>query len=244
MIVVADAAKSLSEAIDGIRAKAGVDKLFPLKFNPGPKHLSHAEFIALKQAVIDAAAAHGVQLITSLILHDIASSAEEARRNEINRLCYHFDCILRQNKDSGLVLIDRFSDKQIDAHLVKKFSVGVIGLPHSREYRLANIVGLHYSAIGQSHFSSLVDVVTGSLRYAINAFTRQEKEKLKTATAILKALSPLFIRDGGDSKISELSVFFSPKAIKVAKYRQKYEELKSFFADNGLETAQRMDTDE
>jgi hypothetical protein len=123
MVVDGQAAQSLSLAVDSIRQSAKVPLDFIFKFNPGPEHLSHKDFIALKQAVIEAAIAHGCVFLTSMILHNVATSPAEARRNEINRICYHYDCYLNRPKSHGLVLIDRFEDKQIDGHLREKFSI-------------------------------------------------------------------------------------------------------------------------
>ena len=55
--VVIDGVRSrkLSQEVDLIRAGAGVDPSFKLKFNPGPPNLSHEDFLSLKQAVIEAA---------------------------------------------------------------------------------------------------------------------------------------------------------------------------------------------
>lgn len=149
-------ARDLSHRIDSIRTAAKVPANYRLKFNPGPEGLDHQQFIDLKKAVIAAATDAKVGLLVSAILHDIATSPEIARLNAINTLCY-FDCLLGRVPGPGLVLMDRFTDKQIDAHLAQKFSVGVTGLPHTAQLRLSNVVGFHYAAVGQSHFSSLRD---------------------------------------------------------------------------------------
>jgi hypothetical protein len=175
-----------------------------------------------------------------MILHDVATSAEEARRKSINTICYHFDCYLNRPNSHGLVLIDRFDDRQIDAHLREKFSVGLKGMPYSREMRLERIVGYHYSAIGQSHFASVVDIVLGSFRYAINAHTRRDQGRIESAGQLLRLLSPLFFRERGDGKISELSLMFSPKVIRSDKFRASYEALKAFLAGNGIEAEQQI----
>jgi hypothetical protein len=230
-------AKSLSQKIDEIRIRLKVPREFKLKFNPGPQSLSNADFIKLKQEIIEAAIAHDVKLLAYVVLHDISKEPEEARRNGINTICYHFDCMLNVYLRPGVVLIDRFSDKQIDQHLAEKFSIGVTGLPFSDEYRLANVVGFHYSAIGQSHFSSLIDIVIGSLRFSINAFTRKDKSRLPTAGKLIKLISPLFHRESS-GRVSEISFYFSPKTIKIDQYLDQYVALKTFLADNGADTAQ------
>jgi len=115
--------KALHDSMEHIRSSHAVPHDFILKFNPGPEHLSHQEFIALKQAVIEAAAQHQCLFFSDIILHQIASSPDEARRFSINRVAYHFDCYLTRVDGHGLVLIDRFSDSQIDAQPPLQLSV-------------------------------------------------------------------------------------------------------------------------
>jgi hypothetical protein len=240
--VVFDAAvaQNLAAGIEEARNALGVPREYMLKFNPGPKNISHQQFIQLKQAVIAAAAKFDCKLLINLLLHDIASSSEEARRFGINTLCYHFDCYLNRPKDTGLVLIDRFDDKEIDGQLREKLSVGLTGhLPYSSEMKIQWIVGYHLAAIGQSHFCSLVDVLLGSLRFAINAFTRAREDELPTAKAILKQLAPLFWRTYGD-RVSEVSLWFSPKDVRSDTYRSKYRALRDFLAENGVVASQAL----
>jgi hypothetical protein len=234
-------ALALSRTIDALLANPKISRDYRLKFNPRPTNLDHQEFIVLKSAVIEAAIKADVKLLSYMILHDIAKSPDEARRNGINHTCFHFDCYLNRVKDTGLVLVDRFNDEgnEIGAHLTEKFSVGLKNMPYSREMRLENIVGFHYSAIGQSHFPSILDVIVGSLRFAINVYTRQPQYKA-TAMAILKSLNPLFFREEGSEKVSEIGLILSPKAITIKSYRQKYQGLKDFFAEAGIALAQEI----
>ena len=44
-------------------------------------------------------------------------------------------------------------------------------MPYSDEIKLDRIIGIHYSAIGQSHFTSIVDIGIGSFRFCINEHT-------------------------------------------------------------------------
>jgi hypothetical protein len=121
--------RDLSQRIDKIRSDAKVPADYRLKFHPGPECLNQRQYIELKKSIIAAAIEAKVGLLISVILHDIATSPEVARLNGINTLCFHFDCLLGRIPAPGLVLIDRFTGKQIDAHLAQKFSVGVTGLP-------------------------------------------------------------------------------------------------------------------
>jgi len=227
-------ALSLSLSIDAIRKEWVVPPDVRLKFNPGPAHLTHGQFIELKQRIIETSIHHGVKLFTSMILHDIATSPDDARRNEINRICYHFDCYLNRVQSHGMVLIDRFDDGEVDAHLIEKFSVGIVGFPHTPQMRLRNIVGFHYSSIGQSHFPSIVDIVLGSLRHSINGHTRQDERAIGTASRVLPLLSPLFFREEGHASVSELGLFFSPKEVRKADYKEAYDGLRDFLSRNGI----------
>jgi hypothetical protein len=143
IIIPPETAKILSDQIGEIRTRAGVNDSFILKFNPGPPGMSHPKFIALKKEIIESAIAQGCKFLASSILHDVAKSPDEARRKEINRICYHFNCYLSPINSHGLVLIDRFSDAQIDSHLREKFSIGLTGMPYSDTLKLKNIVGFH-----------------------------------------------------------------------------------------------------
>ncbi len=238
--IASDKASNLSTALDLARTTARVAADFPLKFNPGPPSLSHEEFAALKQTFLGEATKAGCILVVSLVSHRIARSADEARRFEINRVLYHFDCILHRRNDFGLVLVDRFDDKQIDAQLRERFAIGVHGLPYTDPYKLERILGYHYACIGQSHFSSLIDIALGSFRFAINAFTLNQTERLGTAAKLLGLLSPLFLRDGG-SEINSISLHLSPDTIKVDAHRKRYRDVVAFLRQAGLETDQQFE---
>ncbi|MBY5762563.1 DUF3800 domain-containing protein [Rhizobium leguminosarum] len=236
-------AKEFSLAVDALRTKHHVPREYRLKFNPGPQGFSQERFIALKQELIELAHEFDIGLIVYVILHDISVSPNLARRNGINTVCYHFDCVLHRLQSPGLVLIDRFNDEgnAVEAHLRDKFTVGLTGMPYGDgNKRLTNIVGFHYSAIGQSHFPSLVDVVLGSLRFAINAHTRNRSDYEETAVKLLTLISPLFVRLNGSESVSELGFLYSPKVIKVAKYRARYKALKLFLAAGGIDTTQEI----
>lgn len=240
--IVVNGAKAagLAAEIDGVRKALRVPRGHVLKFNPGPKDFSHEKFIELKRSVMQVAARAECKLLVNLLLHDIAVSSEYARRFGVNTLCYHFDCYLNRVKDAGLVLIDRFDDKEIDGQLKEKLAVGLTGkLPYSGEMKINNIVGYHYTAIGQSHFCSLVDVILGSLRFSINAFTQGNEKHLGSAAVMLQQLSPMFFREGSE-KVHEISLWFSPKTVRKEEYRQRYLALMEYLKANGVSAAQTI----
>jgi len=236
LVVNGDAAHSMHMEIESLRRSWGLAPDAILKFNPRPDHLNHEQFKDLKQSVIEIAVRHQCVFLTSLILHNVSKGPEEARLNEINRIFYHFDCFLNRRKSHGLALVDRFDQRSLDSHLREKFSVGLKGMPFSGEMRLDRIIGFHYTAIGQAHFASVVDIILGSFRFAINAFTRNEEDKLASASTILRKLSPLFHRDVPEF-VSDISLNWSPNSIQVLKYRLKYQDLSDFLASNNLPTS-------
>jgi len=238
--VPGDVSRSLSDEIEKIRSEFGISPDFHLKFNPRPSNLSHQQFIDVKQRIIRTTVSLGCQLLVSTISHSIATSPEDARRNEINRVLYHFHCFLIRLNDHGLVLVDRFSDSQIDSHLREKFSIGIEGFPYTNPMRLKSIIGFHYSAIGQSHFPSIVDIVLGSLRFAVNAHARNDESRLNAARQLLELIAPLFMRNECSNKVDEISLFFSPKIIRVERYRKQYQLLKNFLADHGIDAQQEV----
>lgn len=239
IVVPPQTAQAVSTGIEALRMQLGVPADYILKFNPGPQSFSHEQFIALKKGVIEIAATNGVKLLVNLLLHDIAKTSEEARLFCVNTLCYHFDCYLYRPDSQGLVLIDRFHDKNIDGQLKEKLAVGLTGpLPYSNTLKLKRIVGYHYTAIGQSHFCSVIDVVLGSLRFAVNAFTQNNQQHAASAQAILQQLAPLFLIE--NEVVSPISLWFSPKEVKVDKYRAKYLALIDHLKANGIKVGQTL----
>ncbi len=240
--IPADNAHAFSIAIDQLRAEAGVDREFSLKFNPGPDHLTHRQFIDLKQRIFELCVDHYLKLLCYVVLHDIATTPDVARRNGINKVALNYDLILGTENACGIVLIDRFTDEgnRINHHLNRKFSVG-IEFPNNVQRRLGNILGFHYSAIGQSHFPSVIDILLGSLRFAINRHTRNQENHAATARTLLGNLNPIFWRGENDTAIPEWGFSYSPSGlIQHTGYRQQYINLKSFLAENGLPTQQRI----
>lgn len=239
IVVAPDKALAVSNAVDELRKSLGVPLDYVLKFNPGPQGFSNEQFIALKKGVMGISAAHGVKLLVNLLLHDIAKNSEEARLFCVNTLCYHFDCYLYRPDSHGLVLIDRFHDKKIDGQLNEKLAVGLTGpLPYTNTLKLKRIVGYHYTAIGQSHFCSVIDVVLGSLRFAVNAFTQNNQQHAASAQAILQQLAPLFLVE--NDVVSPISLWFSPKEVKVDKYKLKYLALIDHLKANGITVGQTL----
>lgn len=241
VLIPGGAAGSLSDRIDELRRAAGVAANVRLKFNPAPDGLNHGQFLDLKQSIIETAVEHECKLLAYAVLHDLAGNPDNARRFGINTVCYHFHCALNRMQEKGIVLIDRFADanNEIEGHLKDKMAVGV-QLPHRAEpTRLSNIVGFHYSAVGQSHFTSLIDILVGSLRYAINVQTRNEANR-EGAMNLIRLLSPLFYRYPGTERVPDMGFCFSPMNIRAPRYYAVYTALQAFFREAGVDSSQNI----
>jgi len=233
-------AAQLHSRVDQIRANRRVPQDYVLKFNPGPDSHNHQDFIALKQDVLGAAAEAGVWLLVYVILHDCVEDRDPdiARRFGINTVLYHFDCLLRLREvDShGIVLIDRFSDRQLDGQVRDLKNVGIRGLPYTPEHPLERILGIHYSAIGQSPFASITDVAIGSLRFAINAHTGSQPDPRDSRFPMLRQLQPMIPSDVG-GRVHDVGFAMRPREVRSARYRELYESLRLFLAEARIQLA-------
>lgn len=240
LIVDADAVLSLTQKIWKIREKYGIDREEKLKFNPGPSHLNHQQFLSLKSELVTASIEAGCKFLVYNVLHELVKDADLGRRNGINEICLNFSYILKNDDTCGLILIDRFNDKgnKIEGHLTEKFAVGLKGLPHSEKFPLDRVVGLHYTAIGQSHLPSLIDIILGSYRFALNCHCRDKPEHFETSKAILDLLAPLFPMDKEETCIPRMGISFSPLDVRVPKFRQKYSDAIAFLRSNGIKVYQ------
>jgi len=233
-------AAALSADIEALRKRNGYKPGDVLKFNTveRPAHIQPAQHQNAKRELMEAAAKHGVKLLASFLLHNIVKDGDvdQARRNEINRVSFHFNAWLQRVNDCGLVLIDTFTDANLTNHLREKFAIGVTGnLPFSKLLPLDRILGYHLASIGTSHFTSVIDVVLGGLRYAVNG----RKEDRPVCKTLIRQLAPLCIAEGlKGNKASELSINWSPKGIKHPPYLAQYRELCAFLRENGIDPAQ------
>lgn len=241
VLVPGDKAGALSARIEELRTDAGLEANTRLKFNPAPEGLTHEDFRNLKQRIIEAAIEHECKLLTYVVLHDLAKDPHEARRFGINTVCYHYHCVLNRMEGVGVVLIDRFNDEgnKIEGHLKEKMSTGVF-FPYQKEpKRLSNIIGFHYAAVGQSHFTSLIDILLGSFRFAMNAHCRGETKLQEGARNLLGIMSPLFY-SRYSSSICDMGIHFSPMKVKVEKYRDQYLSLQEFLGSGGVKSGQSL----
>jgi hypothetical protein len=238
-----DRAAELSDDIETLRELYRYQPTVLLKFNTRerPEHVKTKAHAEIKRLVIKCVAKREVKLFASFVLHKIAKKgSEDARRLGINRICFHFNKFLHRVDGHGLILVDTFNDGQRDAILREKFSIGLTGLPYSDPLRLDRILGFHVASIGTSNFCSAIDIVLGSLRFAINS--RTDAGRYETAMTLLKQIGPLCLRtDSG--QVDKLSLFFSPKKVTIPPFQETYRALQKMLTKAGMEPEQEI-TDE
>jgi len=248
ILIPDDNAYHLSRRVDALRLQYGYGPDAKLKFNThdNPRRrfnnneiITPDDFRRLKQSVIKLARMNDVKIITSMISHKIAVNPDKARTYEINRCVMHFNRIIRNEEDCGLVFIDTFTNREGEPSLreicEEKFMEGILYEDGSHN-RLERIVGFHPSYINGSHFSSIIDIIIGSLRYAIN------HRETSTSPLLLNQLRDMFIYKTIEDTdvVCEESLFFSPRH-PGHRYRAEYIELKRYLSDNGILTEQNFE---
>lgn len=234
-------AATLSSEIDRLRQEYGYFPTDSLKHNTKerPPQVTPEQHAEIKRRVMEVAVRHDVKLFTSFILHRVATSPANARKNEINRISLHFNYFLRSINDNGIILVDTFEGPGLRTLLMEKFHIGIVGLPYTQVMRLDRILGFHIATNGASNFSSLTDIVIGSMRYAIN--NRRDPTKQATIRAILTGISPMYQRqDWAPHKVKETSLFFSPRVVTHPPYFDEYVGVHTFLTEHGIHPAQEI----
>lgn len=231
--------EAVSKEMWELRRSYNIDNTAELKYLPAPDEIT-GNYNDFKKACIELCIRYECKLLTYQILHDIATNPDEARRNGINEICMNFHYELTDHDEIGIIFVDRFNDSgnQIDAHLRRKFSVGLEGASLlTNPYPLPRVVGLHYTTIGQSHMTSLIDIILGTYRTALNIVSRQQAPSEPLAKEILEFISPLF-RRATDNCIPRIAISFSPKSVRADRYRRKYVDTINFMNSCGYNLTQ------
>ncbi|HKU51713.1 MAG TPA: hypothetical protein VJQ25_04545, partial [Nitrospira sp.] len=177
---------------------------------------------------------HGVTFSAYVIHHGIArpKGVELSRAWAINTLCYQFDTYLAASNEPGTVNIDIFDERSLYAIMIEKFSRGLVDFKDKPDYRLRNIVSVNAAKLGASHFGSIIDILIGSLRFAVN--NREVAEQAKTCDDLLTQLAPLFHRRPGATEVSALGLSYRPKDILSSDYFDETLKLHKYLSQRGI----------
>jgi hypothetical protein len=239
VVISSDAALSLHSEVQTIRTRYGYTASDPLKFNAAerPSYVSADAHRLAKQSVITSAVAHGCVLNTTFTLHNVAANSTTARTYAINSLAWGFQSYLQDINDQGMVFIDTYDDGTLTNVLREKFQRGFTG-PLYEDTPLERVVNWSQSSNGTSHFSSVADIVVGTLRYAANNRNDPSPRTRTLAGNLVKSLSPMWHRDPVTGKVKQSSLRFCPRQVYTPEYRAQYLDLKLFLAMNGAESLQ------
>jgi hypothetical protein len=239
--VKTEEAADICNHIAAIRTKYRYGPGDLLKFNTKqrPTHVTPDAHRAVKQELMQMAAKYDVKLFSSMVLFDIAGNCEKGRRFGINSVCAHFHRFLERRLDFGLMLIDTFKEAELREIIKEKWAVGLKDMPYSKTMGLTRILGYHVAMISSSHLCSLTDIILGALGCVINY--RQDESKAELVSTLVKQIVPFCIMENG--RVSDWSLFFSPKVIKAPPFLSRYQHLKNFFGQHGLPPLQPI-TDE
>jgi len=230
LVVDADQLGPLSEDIAAIRIKSGFGADDSLKFRTAsrPEALDRDEWTNSKSKTIKSCREHGAKFIACLILHQIAKGgAKETSTWQLNTCAEEFNRRLTNESDYGMVIIDRVADHREYKLLGKIFRTGG-ETPWGENREFTRIVSYSSTSDGASHLASATDIVLGSFAHCIN---HVDDETLRCRD-LFKSLEQLFTESPEYSASSKNweGLIFSPATVKIPKYSQQYEELKSYLS--------------
>lgn len=237
VMIEIEKAPKISLDISEIKKKYGYTSDHELKFNSSsrkPEKLSSQDFAICKSEIINIAAKHEVKILISVINRSLMTDEIMARELEINRVARNFNVYLRHKSSYGMMQLDSFEERDIRRIIRNKFTKGL-------EYRkddgsiqyeeLSRIIGFHVSFINSSNFSSLVDVLLGTVAYCANI--RNNPTRQSTVSKIMPSINSLFLRRQ-NGKVSRISIFYSPVSFTTQARMEDYIDLNLFFEKHGI----------
>lgn len=188
--VKAESANSLSTDIERLRRDAGLAPTDTLKAASRnlPEGFSREQHRDLKNALFKTAQKHHVVFLGYAYLNTVSRTFDPDRNRfyGFNTLLGKFDAFLHEKKSMGTVTFDRLD---ISKSSVLKYKDGFEYLREKfqkgNEFQnngfspIKNVLAYSMTCEGASHFSSLNDVLTGSLRYVVNEDKREVRKKLQ-----------------------------------------------------------------
>ena len=228
LVVPVDALPDLDARVVQIRKDAGYHSTDELKFetNARPKHVSVEDAGKAKTRVVEACVATDCKFIVNVVLHAVAKSTSQHDLIHwgANTVIGKFNAMLHEQKDFGIVAMDRLASGAEYKLLSEKFTSGLSfsGLGGEEEIALDRIKLFTSTCSNASHASSAMDIVLGSFRYCINA-----PRNVQAAKAMMANITKLIwcTRDGETYFVLEKGLVFRPKTVMHPPYRAEYDAL-------------------
>lgn len=226
VFVPADQALKIHQRIGQIRATYGFESDTAFKFSPGglPKGISRETHTAAKNDVLEMAVEANCKTCCYIVPHDIAKgqTPENRLKFAVNTLLLKFDEFLAESGGvGGIVKFDRTTDYKQDAYLKTIFSDGITLSPTRPPKKLKYIVSVDSTQIGNSHFTSLIDIIVGSFRFVIN-----EPDKDRIGSKLLKSLAKIMwgaVDKRGTLRVRDRGFCVRPKNVNHPGYKANIE---------------------
>lgn len=229
LIVPVTRIQVLSAKIEDIRINAGysVDDCLKFDTNARPDHVSREECTEAKKRVLHSCIEEGCKFIAYFVLHQIAKNRDprELVTWAADHVIGRFNMYLQEKDSQGICLIDSLPvDKQFQ-YLSDKFTTG-LDLP-GENLSLNRIQVFGATVINASQISSAMDIVLGSLRYAVNDPANKEAAKSMMEDV---ARMMWYREHQGEKYLGDRGVILRPKLnnIEVEAYRQGYQTLTDY----------------
>lgn len=224
LIIPSNVAHKISQDINKIKQENNFSKTDELKFETRsrPKCVTNEQFNKAKESVIDVALHYKCIFLVNIIHHQIIKNQNQnqyiikAADNVLSR----FNMFLEENQTYGSVYLDRFSDLSEFDYMKNKFTQGINYPNWNKE--LTNILLYSSTRINASNFSTLVDIVLGAFRYAIN----MPKKKDLAVELMKKIYQLLWFKEENNLKtVNERGLIIRPQEVRSNVIKKEYEEL-------------------
>lgn len=230
VVVHADAVASLCDAVRNIRDIHRFAPTDKLKFARGskPAAMDTAVWNAAKGEILAVAAEHGVQFMTVVVHHRVASE-EKLIDWQLSNTLHSYETFLRLEDDVGMFTMDRQPGKGEYAMLRERFQLGSTS-PGGGRRSHPHIVALSATCDGASHMTSVADVALGTFGYCVN----ERRPEWRMPRELMPLVDPLFWRGPGTGTSAfSWGITLTPAYPQF--YAVEYQALRKHLRDLGLD---------
>lgn len=234
--IKAGKAAKLSQSIDAYRRtelKIGDDVLLKSAAQNRAKGTNSKDHVEVKKRIISLGASQDVVFMGYAYFNKAAHTFDPDRNRlfGFNVLVSRFNKFLKQNDSHGTVTVDRLNlSKKTDQayknsfeYLQEKFQKGNWHKNKEKWIPLDRILSFATSCEGTSHFSSLNDILTGSLLYLVNGDNPSARKALQE-----QLTSVMWKGQAGEFRDHGLSLLPLDKRSLDASVAVEYDALRSF----------------
>lgn len=227
LMVPGDKISFLHKEIDNIRNINGYTDHDQLKFSPNskPSQVSSDKFKETKDLILKLAHENGCLFIVYVIHHKIVKS-DLKNFSAISHVIGRFNKFLDENKQEGLVFIDRMSDAKEQFSIITDLFKNGLNLDGTQRRKMKNILGYFVSSSESSNITSMADIVLGGFRYCVNTSGATNQNAGKN---IFKYIVEMMwgAKKGDNYEVLDMGLVLRPvtKNITVKKYKDEYDKL-------------------